>query len=86
MIEAIGMVAGLLTTCAFFPQVWKTVRSRSTGDLSWSWLMMTWVGVLLWLVYGVYIHSISLVAANAITFCSVTVLFWIKLGNRRTGQ
>ena len=39
-IEWIGMIAGALTTCAFVPQVVKTVRSRSTGDLSWLWLVM----------------------------------------------
>jgi MtN3 and saliva related transmembrane protein len=39
-IEWIGIAAGFLTTCAFLPQVAKTVRSRSTGDLSWIWLVM----------------------------------------------
>ena len=83
MVEMIGMVAGVLTTCAFFPQVLKTVRSRSTDDLSWTWLIMTICGVFLWLVYGMYISSISLVVANAITFCSVIVLFAIKYHNHR---
>jgi len=32
--EIIGMMAGALTTCAFLPQVFKTIKTRSTGDLS----------------------------------------------------
>lgn len=83
MVEVIGMVAGILTTCAFFPQVVKTVKSRSTDDLSWTWLVMTICGVFLWLVYGMYIHSISLIFANAITMCCVMVLFAIKYHNYR---
>jgi len=75
------MVAGVLTTCAFFPQVVKTVKSRSTDDLSWTWLIMTICGVFLWLVYGVYINSASLVFANAVTFLSVIVLFGVKYNN-----
>ena len=81
MVEIIGMVAGVLTTCAFFPQVVKTVRSKSTDDLSWTWLLMTICGVFLWLVYGVYINSVSLVVANAVTFLSVIVLFRVKYIN-----
>lgn len=81
MVELIGMVAGVLTTCAFFPQVVKTVKSRSTDDLSWTWLIMTICGVFLWLVYGVYINSASLVFANAVTFLSVIVLFGVKYNN-----
>ena len=58
-VEWIGIVAGALTTCAFLPQVAKTVRSRSTGDLSWIWLVMMSSGVFLWMVYGYYMASPS---------------------------
>lgn len=81
MIEMIGAAAGILTTCAFFPQVLKTVKSKSTDDLSWTWLVMMIGGVALWLVYGIYMNSISLVVSNAITFVSVGVLFGVKYIN-----
>ena len=81
MVEIIGMMAGILTTCAFFPQVLKTVRSKSTDDLSWTWLVMMIGGVFLWLVYGTYMDSISLIVSNAITFVSVCVLFVVKYSN-----
>ena len=77
--EWIGMAAGLLTTCAFFPQVVKTVRSRSTGDLSWAWLVMMTTGVFLWLIYGYYVDSPSVFVANVITFCSLMVLLCVKI-------
>ncbi len=80
-VELIGSLAGLLTTGAFFPQVMKTLRSRSTDDLSWSWALMTLLGVALWLTYGVFIASISLVAANALTFVCVAVIAVVKLQN-----
>ncbi|WP_378955848.1 SemiSWEET family sugar transporter [Pelosinus sp. sgz500959] len=77
----IGMIAGILTTCAFFPQVIKTVKSKSTDDLSWTWLVMMIGGVFLWLVYGYYINSISLLVANIVTFVSVNILFGVKYNN-----
>lgn len=83
LIEIIGMFAGILTTCAFFPQVVKTVKSKSTDDLSWTWLVMMIAGVFLWLVYGYYIKSSSLFFANIITFVSVSMLFGVKYSNHR---
>ena len=77
----IGMAAGILTTFAFFPQVLKTVKSKSTDDLSWTWLVMMIIGVALWMVYGIYMHSTSLILANAVTMCSVGVLFSVKYIN-----
>ena len=76
--EIIGMMAGTLTTCAFLPQVFKTIKTRSTGDLSWTWLVMMSCGVFLWLVYGIFMNSISLIVSNAITFVSVGVLLGVK--------
>ena len=81
--EWIGVVAGTLTTCAFFPQVMKTVRSRSTGDLSWAWLVMMTTGVFLWLIYGYYVGSPSVFAANVITFFSLLALLWVKISGLR---
>ena len=79
--EIVGMTAGFLTTCAFLPQVFKTVKSRSTDDLSWTWLVMMIGGVFLWFVYGIYMSSLSLIVSNAITLVSVMTLFVVKYNN-----
>ena len=77
------MTAAILTTFAFFPQVMKTVRTKSTDDLSWTWLIMMMAGVFCWLLYGVCIKSLSLISANAVTFFSVVILFSVKYSNHR---
>ena len=82
-IEWIGMVAGALTTCAFVPQVVKTVRSRSTGDLSWLWLVMMAVGVFLWMVYGYFIASPSVFIANIFTLLCLLALLYVKVSVQR---
>ena len=78
MIEAIGFVAGGLTTLAFVPQVLKTWRSRSAADLSGAMLSGFSVGLLLWTVYGFAIASWSLVVTNAITFALAAILLMFK--------
>ena len=82
-IELIGMIAGVLTTCAFVPQVVKTVRSRSTGDLSWLWLVMMAAGVFLWMVYGYFIASPSVFIANIFTLLCLLALLYVKVSVQR---
>jgi MtN3 and saliva related transmembrane protein len=63
----LGLMAGTLTTAAFVPQLAKAWRSKSTGDLSWGMLVTFSTGVLLWLIYGVWIDSLPVILANAVT-------------------
>lgn len=63
----LGLAAGTLTTAAFVPQLLKAWRSKSTGDLSWGMLVTFSTGVLLWLIYGVWIDSLPVILANAVT-------------------
>ena len=63
----LGLTAGTLTTAAFVPQLVKAWRSKSTGDLSWGMLVTFSTGVLLWLIYGVWIDSVPVILANAVT-------------------
>jgi MtN3 and saliva related transmembrane protein len=63
----LGMTAGTLTTVAFIPQLAKALKSKSTGDLSWGMVLTFTIGVLLWLIYGIWIDSLPVILANAVT-------------------
>ena len=63
-----GMVAAVLTTIAFLPQVIRTWRTRSTSDISLGMFVTYVTGILLWLVYGLTLGDIPLIASNAVTF------------------
>jgi MtN3 and saliva related transmembrane protein len=47
--DALGLIAGVLTTISFLPQVIKTWRSRSAKDLSLGMFGMFSAGIFLWL-------------------------------------
>lgn len=82
VIEAVGLLAGTLTTLAFLPQVLKTWRTKRTDDLSLSMLVSFATGVALWLVYGLLIRSLPVILSNVITLLLALVLVAFKL--RRT--
>ncbi len=79
LIEALGLVAGGLTTLAFVPQAVKTWRTRSAGDLSLPMLLLFNAGIFMWLAYGLLIGSPGLTAANAVTGALSLSILWVKL-------
>ena len=66
-IEWIGFIAALLTTGAFVPQVLKILKTKSTEGLSLTMYISMFVGIMLWLFYGIKIQSISMIVANVVT-------------------
>ena len=80
--EVIGLCAAFLTTAAFLPQVFKTWRTKDVSGLSLPMLTMFFVGVVLWLIYGLLLSSPSLILANGITAVSVMLLFVFKIKYR----
>ncbi|MCF8273803.1 MAG: SemiSWEET transporter [Flavobacteriaceae bacterium] len=77
--EIIGFVAAFLTTAAFLPQVYKTWKTKDVSGLSLPMLLMFFIGVLGWLIYGVLKYSPSLIFANAITALSTFILVFFKI-------
>ncbi|MBL8483097.1 MAG: SemiSWEET transporter [Rhodocyclaceae bacterium] len=73
------MVAGTLTTIAFFPQARRILATRSTRDISLGMYALFTLGVLLWLVYGFLIGSVAVVAANAVTLILAGFILAMKL-------
>ena len=78
-LTAIGMLAGILTTLAFIPQATRVWRTRSTADISLGMFAMMCAGVLLWLVYGIMLSDIPLIAANSVTLCLALSIVVAKL-------
>jgi len=77
--EIIGLVAAVLTTAAFVPQVYKTWKSKSADSLSLTMYIIFFTGVILWLIYGIQIHSLSIILANVVTSILALLLIIFKL-------
>jgi len=75
----IGLAAAFCTTAAFLPQVIKTWRTRSTKDISLAMFLVFTSGIFLWLVYGLIIRDLPLIAANGVTFVLSGTILYFKL-------
>jgi MtN3 and saliva related transmembrane protein len=74
----LGLVAGALTAGCWFPQLMRSWRTRSTGDLSWVYIAALGAGILLWLLYGVILGDIAIIATNGVTLLALLTLAGIK--------
>ena len=75
----VGFMAGFVTTAANLPQVWKTYRNKSGEGLSFRMLLALAFGLGLWIVYGIMIKSLPLIATNAVVFLLILLLIGMKL-------
>jgi len=82
IITLTGFIAGSLTTISFVPQVLRTWKLRETKDFSLAMLLLFAAGMLLWTVYGIWIDSFPIIAANVITFGLVLFLLGMKIRYR----
>jgi len=78
-ITFVGFVAGTLTTVAYVPQVVRSWKLKETKDISLSMLVLYAAGVSLWLVYGIWMDAMPVIAANGISLILILVLLGIKL-------
>jgi MtN3 and saliva related transmembrane protein len=85
-INLLGFVAGTLTTLSFLPQVHKAWTTRRCNDLSLGMLLAFGTGVLLWLIYGLWLRAAPVIVANAITLALILVLIVLKARFRNAGS
>ena len=81
-ITILGLIAGALTTIAFLPQLFKTWKSKSAKDVSLETLAIFSFGVLLWLIYGIYLQALPIILANSLTLIFNLIILGLKIKYR----
>ena len=78
LFDLVGYSAACLTTFCFVPQLVHTFKTKSVDDLH-VWAMVLFdLGLALWLVYGIYLHSWPMILANALTLVFQLGLLGLK--------
>ena len=79
IVEYIGFLAGLLVAISSLPQIIKSWKTKRTNDISIGWLLMNIFGQVLWIIYGYFINSLSLMSMSFITLLMVISVLILKL-------
>jgi MtN3 and saliva related transmembrane protein len=69
-IEIFGIIAAFLVNVASLPQILKTAKTKLVRDISLPYWIIVFAGSSLWVVYGILIHGIALIASSVVA-CSL---------------
>jgi MtN3 and saliva related transmembrane protein len=78
----IGLIAAFCTTVSFIPQVIQIIKTKETKGISLAMYIVFTTGIASWLIYGIMLQDIPIIAANTITFilAATILIFKIKHG------
>lgn len=79
IVESVGSAAAILTTVCWLPQAVQVIRTRDTKAISLTTYSAFGLGVALWLLYGIFLGKVPIIAANVITLGLVLVILGMKL-------
>ena len=86
--DVLGYIAATLTTVAFVPQVWRTLRTHDVSGISLKMYSVFTVGVAVWLAYGIVLKEVPMIVANGLTLvlaCAVLVMR-VRFGRQQKGK
>lgn len=78
MEEIIGTLAGIFTTIAAVPQIFRAWKTKKVDDVSPKMFLVLTIGVSLWTVYGIMKQDAPIIITNGIsTLLNITMLVLI---------
>lgn len=78
-VDMIGLMAATCTTVSFVPQLIRVWRLRSAREISLTMFLVFSLGVFLWLLYGILIHSLPVMLANGATLALSLAILGMKI-------
>ena len=78
IIEIIGYLALFCTTISFIPQVIELYRKKSAKDISTSMYIIYALGMILWLIYTIWIKAVPLIIGNIISLILAIIILTMK--------
>lgn len=80
--EILGYVAGICTAIVFLPQSIQTVKTKNVEGLSVQTYIIYTIGMISWILYGVYLHSVQMMIFNSISLVFALLILYIILSKR----
>lgn len=81
--EIIGYIAGICTAIVFLPQSVRTIKTRNTAGLSLESYVIYCIGMVSWILYGIYMHSVQMILFNTISLFFAAIILCIILKQKK---
>ncbi len=80
----IGIAASACTAASLIPQLIKVVKEKKAANISMGMLLILFVGLGLWIYYGILKQDLIIITANAFSFVInlLLAIFALKYKNK----
>jgi len=79
IIDCLGLIAGGLSTGSLVPQLIRIIKIKSTKDISLEMFLISFLGLVCWLAFGILIKSIPIIVSNVLSISMVITIILYKL-------
>ena len=78
LITWIGLGASICTGISLLPQLIKIYKEKKAADISYPMLLILFVGLALWIWYGIEKNDWIIIIANAVSLVINTAVFFLN--------
>jgi MtN3 and saliva related transmembrane protein len=78
-VKIVGYLAAAATTISFLPQAFHTIKTKDTKGISLGMYLVFTFGVVMWLLYGIFLRDLPIISANSVTLVLTVIILVYKL-------
>ena len=78
-----GLFANILSTTALFPQLYKTIKTRSVDDMSYAWLLLSVIANTFWIVYALRQKKKEVLFMGSVFTLFYGILLVVKMSDKK---
>ena len=78
-VTLVGMIAASLVLVSQLPQLYRSLKTKKTHDLSLGMILLLMSGAIMWLLYGIMRQDPVITYSNVIMLAIVGTLLVVKL-------
>lgn len=82
--ELLGYIAGICTAVVFLPQTIQTIKEKNVDGLSLLSYVIYCIGMISWILYGIYLHSVQMIVFNAISLFFAVIVLYMIIAHKRS--
>lgn len=77
--EILGIIAGLIISCCYIPQIIKIYKTKRARDISLLMYIMLVISLILWIIYSFKVDLLALKITNILGLTMVTIILANKI-------
>lgn len=83
IVSLVGIAASICTAISLLPQLIKVIREKEAGDVSIWMLIVLFLGLGLWIFYGVIKNDLIIIISNSFSLAVNIILFGYAMKYKR---